>query len=957
MREYIRRSKYYPGCDGTRLAVDLYLPVMENGEKVPVIFQCGYFDRRRNFEMMREAFERIIDAGYAVALVEPRGNGASYGVSEGFFTTKDAKDLKAVIDTIAAEEWCTGKAGSFGGSNLGGFQQIVAAQNPKALKAVVPCDCNANFYYQNFPNGASCLPVMPRHHDSKAQIGTPVDDDPAPDYPMATEACEQHARNLGFLEQYVPNMFRDDVNPVIGYAPNLEIPTWERMDNIRFGEMKIYQNAAWFDPGCTGELLAYKSWGGKLLLGPWTHCEIMRGGSDYPNGRFDWVSEHIRFFDAVLKDKDNGALTEPPIYYYTIGDEPGREWHYAADFPLDSQTQPELYFHADGALSEDVPDCGTVRYQVVRDASPYPGMGRMMRRIQTPMNEIDEKSIVFTTGAFDKDVEITGVPVVELYVTSTYKDGNFIAFLEEVTADGTSKYITDGAIRASHGAISSNREWDSLGLPYHRGFRKDAIELSDHIPTQLAFNLEVTSYIVKAGSRLRVSIHCDSKSYSQPEDFPDEMPVVTFHVGGDAASLIRLPVIKPNVTEFDCNDGVKVYAFKRGVYINSGGKWENHPCIQVCPKGNDTIFVTEKFTAVKTPVEGGEKLVIDGPDGYKLTGFGKLPDRKVFLETSTEIKKTLPDAMKRMFKRNSVTRKNLYVASVPVGKEVRGEGNPQPVSTLDLHIDLILPDTGADKYPCIICIHGFGGNNHMFDRSSPEYLKRGYAVASVDYRLSPPSRWPACGYDVKGAIRYLKAHAAELKLDPDRFGVMGGSMGGHLTMMIAACNGDPSSEGDIGGNTEYDSSVKAAAASFGFSDFFGFGDDCAAVWPLQPDKVASCDGPYAPLGSMLGYVGPGKGMGELKKHLYDKDPYYQALIELAKDASPISHVTEKSAPTVLVHGIYECGVQVPMGQSTRMFEALTRKGVKSLLLCNNNCIYGEDPEVAKAVVEFMCNRI
>ena len=41
MREYIRRSKYYPGCDGTRLAVDLYLPVMENGEKVPVI-QCGY---------------------------------------------------------------------------------------------------------------------------------------------------------------------------------------------------------------------------------------------------------------------------------------------------------------------------------------------------------------------------------------------------------------------------------------------------------------------------------------------------------------------------------------------------------------------------------------------------------------------------------------------------------------------------------------------------------------------------------------------------------------------------------------------------------------------------------------------------------------------------------------------------------------------------------------------------
>ena len=73
--------------------------------------------------------------------------------------------------------------------------------------------------------------------------------------------------------------------------------------------------------------------------------------------------------------------------------------------------------------------------------------------------------------------------------------------------------------------------------------------------------------------------------------------------------------------------------------------------------------------------------------------------------------------------------------------------------------------------------------------------------------------------------------------------------------------------------------------------------------------------------------------------------------------APSPHVTEKSAPLCLVHGIYECGIQVPMGQSVRMFQAYSQKGVKSLLLCNNNGLFGEDPEVKNAVVEFLTTRV
>ena len=58
-----------------------------------------------------------------------------------------------------------------------------------------------------------------------------------------------------------------------------------------------------------------------------------------------------------------------------------------------------------------------------------------------------------------------------------------------------------------------------------------------------------------------------------------------------------------------------------------------------------------------------------------------------------------------------------------------------------------------------------------------------------------------------------------------------------------------------------------------------------------------------------------------------------------------------------VHGIFDYGVQVPMGQSVRMFKAYTEKGVKSLLLCNNNGPFGEDPEVKMAVVKFLTSRV
>ena len=110
------------------------------------------------------------------------------------------------------------------------------------------------------------------------------------------------------------------------------------------------------------------------------------------------------------------------------------------------------------------------------------------------------------------------------------------------------------------------------------------------------------------------------------------MPVVTFLVGGDAASLIRLPVIKPNVTEFDCNDGVKVYASKEE-FTHSGGKWENHPCIQVYPKAMNRSSYRE-VTQLRLG-RRRRKLVIDGPMVINSPGLGAARTERFFLRRGT----------------------------------------------------------------------------------------------------------------------------------------------------------------------------------------------------------------------------------------------------------------------------------------------------------------------------------
>jgi len=188
-----------------------------------------------------------------------------------------------------------------------------------------------------------------------------------------------------------------------------------------------------------------------------------------------------------------------------------------------------------------------------------------------------------------------------------------------------------------------------------------------------------------------------------------------------------------------------------------------------------------------------------------------------------------------------------------------------------LQLNLARPKEGPGPFPAVICIHGGGfraGTREGFNGLCLQLAERGYVAVTVSYRLAPKYQFPAAVYDVKAAVRWMRANAEKYQIDPDRIGTTGGSAGGHLAQFLGVTSGVKKFEGD-GGNAEYSSSVKCVVNFYGPSDFTKSYDasvDAKDVLPLF-------------LGGNL----------EQERHRHI-------------ESSPLYWVTPEAAPTLFVHG-------------------------------------------------------
>ena len=253
----------------------------------------------------------------------------------------------------------------------------------------------------------------------------------------------------------------------------------------------------------------------------------------------------------------------------------------------------------------------------------------------------------------------------------------------------------------------------------------------------------------------------------------------------------------------------------------------------------------------------------------------------------------------------------------------------------DLLLDLYIPATGTPPYPLAIYIHAGAWQCGSRDPISPLgnlLLAQGFAVASVDYRLTSqagqfgayPVTFPAQIHDVKGAVRWLRANAAAYQLDSDRFASFGESAGGHLSELLALSAGASELEGDVGGNLGFSSAVQAASSYFGSSDLLNMKND------VTTPPLWDYDAPTSSESALVGWDGPGQGLGDIKAHFTDPSLPYPILASITQQAAPVAWVDSTDPPLFLAHGTSD--TTVPVNQTTRLSAALYAAGVRHEVL-------------------------
>lgn len=203
-------------------------------------------------------------------------------------------------------------------------------------------------------------------------------------------------------------------------------------------------------------------------------------------------------------------------------------------------------------------------------------------------------------------------------------------------------------------------------------------------------------------------------------------------------------------------------------------------------------------------------------------------------------------------------------------------------------LDIFLPPEGDGPFPTIIYIHGGGfylGDKRDAQLHSPyEGINRGYAVASIRYRLAGEAKFPAGLFDVKAAIRFLRANALTYGLDGDMFGSCGDSAGGYYAVMAAATQDNPAFEDFSMGNACYSSTVQTVVSWFGVFDIVAHARDT---------KMSGEPNPAIP---DIGQIWLGAPVDEISG--------------LAYFVNPMHFITPAFPPTYLLHGTKDSVVPV-----------------------------------------------
>jgi acetyl esterase/lipase len=217
-------------------------------------------------------------------------------------------------------------------------------------------------------------------------------------------------------------------------------------------------------------------------------------------------------------------------------------------------------------------------------------------------------------------------------------------------------------------------------------------------------------------------------------------------------------------------------------------------------------------------------------------------------------------------------------------------------------LDLYIPTTGSSPFPVVIMVHG--GGFMMGDKSDgagltgvDQLLAAGYAVASINYRLSSEATYPAQINDAKAAVRFLRANAAKYQLNPDKFGAWGASAGGNLVALLGTTCGVQELEGAELGNSDQSSCVQAVIDWFGPIDFLKMDEQfTGTACPVNHNDASS------PESKLVGAA-------------------IQTVPDLVATTNPMNYIDASDAPFFIQNGTADCNI--PPAQNKNLADALS----------------------------------
>lgn len=508
----------------------------------------------------------FVSRGYAWVDVCARGSGASSGFRTSPWSPNEVADGGEVVDWIVSQPWSNGRVGSRGISYDGTTAEFLLFNQHPAVRAVAPRFALYDIYADVAMPGGIKLEWFLEHwaqfnaaldrnrfdevlrmilklgrqgqlqlarseqggrrdaliaaalrldRPAAALMGravagvAPVDDD---DGTAIAAHMSERTQNLNVALAAGQITYRDDPgeSPFNDGLVIDEFSPHSHLDKLR-NHAAVYHYSGWFDGAYQRSAIqrfhAYGADHDQLILGPWEHSG-KQNISPWESSRsslFDHDAELLDFFDRHLLDETPTHEASSRVRYFTMGAE---RWQSAPTWPPPGVESMRWYPGENGTLGQTRGEGGEDRLLVVgRHGTGHASRWRSLLPILsiTHYEARDGDDIVsYTSPPLNDAMEVTGHPIVSVALASTTSDPRLFAYLEDVAPDGTTRYVTEGMLRALHRREKREAPVEYKDIPYRTFRREDARPSEPGEKMVVKFDLYPTSYQFKKGHSIRL---------------------------------------------------------------------------------------------------------------------------------------------------------------------------------------------------------------------------------------------------------------------------------------------------------------------------------------------------------------------------------------------------------------------------------------------------------------------